>query len=122
MLKTDAGILYLREEVHKFGLTRHNMTKIITITGAGGRIAYALIPLICEGGIFGQEVGTTAYFKSSIDFLTNLFYFRQPVHLRLLEVPAAMQRLEGVRLEMEDCTFPLLRKCEITSDVEEVRH
>merc|ERR1719506_993261 len=73
------------------------MTKVITITGAGGRIAYALIPLIAQGGIFGKE----------------------PIHLKLLEVPAAMQRLEGVRLELEDCAFPLLYTCEITSDVEE---
>ena len=37
-------------------LIQHNMTKVITITGAGGRIAYALIPLIAQGGIFGKEV------------------------------------------------------------------
>ena len=47
----------VHREDHKFASIQDKMTRIITITGAGGRIAYALIPLICEGGVFGQEVG-----------------------------------------------------------------
>lgn len=71
--------------------------KVIVITGAGGRIAYSLIPLVCEGKIFGKD---------------------QPIHLKLVEVPVAMQRLEGVRLEIEDCAYPLVSKCEAFSSVE----
>ena len=38
------------------------------------------------------------------------------VELRLLEVPQAMQALEGVVMEIEDSAFPLVAGVEITDD------
>jgi malate dehydrogenase len=40
----------------------------------------------------------------------------QPVILHLLEVPAALKALEGVRMELQDGAYPLLESVEITSD------
>jgi len=33
----------------------------------------------------------------------------QPVILHLLEIEAALKALEGIRMELEDCSFPLLK-------------
>jgi malate dehydrogenase len=59
----------------------------VTVTGAAGHIGYALLFRIASGAMFGQE---------------------QPVILRLLEIPQSMSALSGVRMELEDCAFPLL--------------
>jgi malate dehydrogenase (NAD) (EC 1.1.1.37) len=59
----------------------------VTITGAAGQIAYSLIFRIAAGDMLGPD---------------------QPVFLRLLEIPPAMQALHGVVMELEDCAFPLL--------------
>lgn len=72
--------------------------KVVTISGAGGRISYSLIPLICDGSTFGPHVR---------------------VHLKLLEVPSAMLRLEGIKMEIEDCNYAAISKIEITSSIEE---
>ncbi len=61
---------------------------IVTITGAAGRIAYSLIPLVLNGKIFGDHCG---------------------IHLRLLDIPEAENKLWGVRMEIEDSCYPLLR-------------
>ncbi len=62
--------------------------KRIAVTGAAGQIGYCLLPRLANGDIFGPEV---------------------PVHLRLLEVSAVLPALEGVRMELDDCAFPLLQ-------------
>ncbi|MGR3913829.1 MAG: malate dehydrogenase [Gammaproteobacteria bacterium] len=59
----------------------------ITVTGAAGNIAYALLPRIAAGDMLGRE---------------------QPVILQLLEIPPAMDALAGVVMELQDCAFPLL--------------
>lgn len=59
----------------------------IAVTGAAGNIAYALLFRIAAGDMFGKQ---------------------QPVILQLLEIPAAMQALGGVVMELQDCAFPLL--------------
>jgi malate dehydrogenase len=59
----------------------------IAITGAAGQIAYSLIFRIVSGELLGKE---------------------QPIHLRLLEIPAAQAALEGVVMELDDCAYPLL--------------
>jgi malate dehydrogenase len=67
----------------------------VTITGAAGHIGYALVFRIASGAMFGQE---------------------QPVILRLQEIPQSMSALSGVRMELEDCAFPLLHDIVTTDD------
>jgi malate dehydrogenase len=59
----------------------------VLVTGAAGQIGYALLPLIAKGHFFG---------------------FQQKVILHLLDVPFCAQSLDGVVLELEDCSYPLL--------------
>lgn len=71
----------------------------VAVTGAAGQIGYALIFRIASGQMFGPDTEITS--------------------LRLLELPQALGALEGVKMELEDCAFPLLRDVTITSDVNE---
>ena len=75
--------------------------KRIAITGAAGQIAYSLLFRIASGEMLGSD---------------------QPVALHLLEVPGAMEALEGVLFELDDCwaTFPLLKEVKIGSSPEEL--
>lgn len=59
----------------------------VAVTGAAGQIGYALLFRIASGALFGKD---------------------QPVILQLLEIPPALPALEGVCMELTDCTFPLL--------------
>ncbi len=67
----------------------------VTVTGAAGQIGYALLPRVASGQLLGRE--TT-------------------IELRLLEIPDAMQALEGVVMELEDSAFPLLESVDISED------
>jgi hypothetical protein len=70
----------------------------IAVTGGAGQIAYSLLPRIASGSMFGPD---------------------QPVELHLIEIPTALQPLEGVVMELQDCAFPLLRNVVATSDLDE---
>lgn len=61
--------------------------KRVAVTGAAGQIGYSLLPMIASGGIFGPD---------------------QKVSLQLLEITPALGSLEGVKMELHDCAFPLL--------------
>ena len=69
----------------------------VIITGGGGRIAYSLIPLICDGSIFGL----------------NTY-----INLKLLDIPAVIKKMDGIKMEIEDSNFQLLSSIEITSSNE----
>ena len=69
----------------------------VTVTGAAGQIAYALLFRIASGQLLGP---------------------RTPVRLRLLEIPQAVKAAEGTAMELDDCAFPLLRSIEITDDID----
>ena len=43
----------------------------------------------------------------------------QPVTLHLIEIPAALNALEGVVMELHDCAFPLLQSIVPTADLDE---
>lgn len=60
----------------------------VLITGSAGQIAYSLIPIVARGDVFGKD---------------------QPIILHLLDIPPMKIVLEGVVMEIEDCSFPLLR-------------
>ncbi|HEY5954520.1 MAG TPA: malate dehydrogenase [Terrimicrobiaceae bacterium] len=70
----------------------------VAVTGGAGQIAYALLPRFASGSVFGPD---------------------QPIDLHLIEIPAALPRLEGVVMELHDCAFPLVRKVIATSDLDE---
>ncbi|MGA7397509.1 MAG: malate dehydrogenase [Solirubrobacterales bacterium] len=67
----------------------------VTVTGAAGQIGYALLFRIASGHLLGPDT---------------------PVHLSLLEIPAAVKAAEGTAMELDDCAFPLLEKISITDD------
>jgi malate dehydrogenase len=69
--------------------------KRVAVTGAAGQIGYSLLPLIANGSIFGKD---------------------QKVALQLLEVTPVLGALNGVRMELEDCAFPLLSEIVCTDD------
>ncbi len=67
----------------------------VTVTGAAGQISYGLLFRIAAGNMLGPD---------------------QPVILQLLEIPPAMNALQGVVMELEDCAFPLLQDIVATDD------
>ena len=69
----------------------------VAVTGAAGQIGYALLFRIASGQAFGPDT---------------------PIRLRLLELEAALPALDGVRMELEDCAFPLLTDVVCTSDTD----
>lgn len=73
--------------------------KRVAVTGGAGQIAYSLLFRIAHGDMLGSD---------------------QPVALHILEVPAALKALEGVRMELEDCAFPLLKEIHIGSNPKEI--
>src|SRR5256885_1799545 len=70
----------------------------VAVTGAAGQIGYALLFRIASGEMFGPD---------------------QPVALHLIEIPAALNALEGVVMELHDCAFPLLQSIVPTADLDE---
>lgn len=69
----------------------------VTVTGAAGQISYGLLFRIAAGDMLGKD---------------------QPVILQLLEITPALQALQGVIMELEDCAFPLLHGTVGTDDAE----
>ncbi len=67
----------------------------VTVTGAAGNISYALLFRIAAGNMLGPD---------------------QPVILQCLEIPPAMNALQGVVMELNDCAFPLLQDIVATDD------
>ncbi len=59
----------------------------VTVTGAAGQIGYALLFRIASGSMLGND---------------------QPVILQLLDITPAQTALNGVKMELDDCAFPLL--------------
>jgi malate dehydrogenase len=69
----------------------------IAITGAAGQISYSLAFRIAAGDMLGKD---------------------QPVILQLLEIPPAMDALNGVVMELNDCAFPLVQGIVATDDAD----
>lgn len=59
----------------------------VLITGAAGQIAYSLIFAVARGDLLGPN---------------------KPVILHLLDIPQMVEALNGVVLEIEDCSLPLV--------------
>jgi malate dehydrogenase len=67
----------------------------VAITGAAGQIGYALAFRVASGAMLGAD---------------------QPINLHLLEITPALQSLNGVAMELNDCAFPTLNKLVVTDD------
>uniref|UniRef100_A0A0D9XKM6 Malate dehydrogenase n=1 Tax=Leersia perrieri TaxID=77586 RepID=A0A0D9XKM6_9ORYZ len=70
----------------------------VLVTGAAGQIGYALVPMIARGAMLGPD---------------------QPVILHMLDIPPATDSLNGVKMELVDAAFPLLKGIVATTDVVE---
>lgn len=72
----------------------------VAVTGAAGQIGYSLLFRIASGAMFGPT---------------------QPVILHLIEIPdeKALNALQGVCMELDDCAFPLLKGIVPTSNLDE---
>jgi len=67
----------------------------VAVTGAAGQIGYQLLFRIAAGDMLG---------------------YKQPIILHMLEIPPAMQALQGVAMELDDCAFPLLQGMVMSDD------
>ena len=57
----------------------------VVVTGATGQVAYALLPRIAAGEMFGPET---------------------EIDLRLSDIPQVIDKAKGVLMELEDCACP----------------
>jgi malate dehydrogenase len=67
----------------------------VAVTGAAGQVAYAMLARLASGEVFGHDT---------------------KVILQLLEISPAMQALEGVAMELDDCCFHGLHDIVTTDD------
>ena len=68
----------------------------VTVTGAAGNIAYSLLWRIAAGDVFGKDT---------------------PVDLALLEIPAVVEKAEGVAMELRDSALPLVNSITVADDL-----
>src|SRR5713101_9518925 len=67
----------------------------VAVTGAAGQVAYALLGRLASGEVFGPD---------------------KKIVLQLLEITQALPTLEGVAMELDDCSFATLRDIIVTDD------
>lgn len=67
----------------------------VAVSGAGGQIAYSLIPELVSGNVFGPD---------------------QPVHLVCLDLPQVLESLAGLDMELVDSAYATYAGCTITAD------
>jgi malate dehydrogenase len=67
----------------------------VVVTGATGQVAYALLPRIAAGEMFGPDV---------------------EVDLRLADIPQMIDKAKGVVMELEDGAYPLLARVSAGED------
>jgi len=69
----------------------------VAVTGAAGQIGYSLVFRIASGEMLGAD---------------------QPVILHLLEIPAALKAVQGVKMELDDCAYPTLTDVVVSDDAD----
>ena len=67
----------------------------VAVTGAAGQVAYAMLARLASGEVFGPD---------------------QKIILQLLEITPVLPGLEGVAMELSDCSFPTLQDVIVTDD------
>ena len=73
----------------------------MVVTGATGQVAYALLPRIAAGEMFGPDA---------------------EVDLRLSDIPQMIDRAKGVVMELEDGAYPLLARVSASAVRAETHH
>lgn len=74
----------------------HKKPMVVSLTGSSGNIGYAMAFRIASGEMLGKD---------------------QPVILNLIDIPDMEPKLKGVKMELEDCAFPLLQQVNTTSNM-----
>src|SRR5436309_15997810 len=67
----------------------------VAVTGAAGQVSYSMLARLASGEVFGPN---------------------QKVILQLLEITPVLGALEGVAMELNDCSFPTLEDVVVTDD------
>ena len=67
----------------------------VVVTGATGQVAYALLPRIAAGEMFGPDT---------------------EVDLRLADIPQVIDKAKGTLMELEDGAYPLLSRVSASAD------
>jgi malate dehydrogenase len=67
----------------------------VAVTGAAGQVAYAMLGRLASGEVFGPD---------------------KKIVLQLLEITPALPALEGVVMELDDCSSPALQDVVVTDD------
>ncbi|CAN5242732.1 malate dehydrogenase [soil metagenome] len=67
----------------------------VVVTGATGQVAYALLPRVAAGDLFGPETD---------------------VDLRLADIPQMIEKAKGVVMELEDGAYPLLARVSASAE------
>ena len=67
----------------------------VVVTGATGQVAYAVLPRIAAGEMFGPDM---------------------EVDLRLADIPPVIEKAKGVLMELEDGAYPLLANLTASAD------
>ncbi|HTU88649.1 MAG TPA: malate dehydrogenase [Gemmataceae bacterium] len=67
----------------------------VAVTGAAGQVAYGMLGRLASGEVFGHDT---------------------KIILQLLEISQALPALEGVAMELDDCSFPTLQEVVCTDD------
>lgn len=96
-----SGCLYLSWKIVKYVWSFLDVEEdpvVVLVTGAAGQIGYALVPMIARGEMLGPN---------------------QPVILHLLDTEPAAEALNGVKMELIDAAFPLLKGVVATTNVVE---
>jgi len=70
----------------------------VMVSGAAGQIGYSLLPLIASGQALGEQ---------------------QEIILHLLDIAPALGALGGVKMELEDGAYPLLKGVVVTAEAAE---
>jgi malate dehydrogenase len=73
----------------------------VVVTGATGQVAYALLPRIAAGEMFGPDTD---------------------VDLRLSDIPPMIDKAKGAVMELEDGAYPLLVSVSASADRAETHH
>jgi len=73
----------------------------VVVTGATGQVAYALLPRIAAGEMFGPDT---------------------EVDLRLSDIPQMIDKAKGVVMELEDGAYPLLSRVSASANRAETHH
>ncbi len=73
----------------------------VVVTGATGQVAYALLPRIAAGEMFGPDT---------------------EVDLRLSDIPQMIDKAKGAVMELEDGAYPLLARVSASADRAETHH